>query len=296
MKAKPLVLVVDDQPINIDLLEAYLVPQGYEILRAEDGEAAMRAIGEHPVDLVLLDVMMPILDGFEVCRRIKGDERLRDIPVVLITALAAKEDRIRGIEAGAEDFISKPIDRGEVLARVRMLLNMKTLNGRLKDAYEAIGTLTDFGEASIRSFDPLDFLFLAKVDDIVRQTIRNAADAFDKPKLVVVGLPDERRSWQWYRYEYAFDALRRSLVGVDVQLGAAGTGKPRIVFFNKKDYDLPECRSLVKAMGSLSIAATNMVCYLSDSLCILAVNYGREVTRYDASVLNSFVMQSLFLK
>ena len=75
MKDKPVILVVDDQPMNIELLEAHLVPQGYDILKAEDGEAALKMIGENTVDLVLLDVMMPKIDGFEVCRRIKADER-----------------------------------------------------------------------------------------------------------------------------------------------------------------------------------------------------------------------------
>jgi len=132
MKNKPVILVVDDQFQNIELLEAHLVPQGYEIIKAEDGEEALKRIGENTVDLVLLDVMMPKVDGFEVCRRVKGDERLRNIPVVMITALSAKEDRIKGIEAGAEDFISKPIDKGEVLARVNNLLKIKFLHDEVE--------------------------------------------------------------------------------------------------------------------------------------------------------------------
>jgi len=136
MKAKPVILVVDDQPVNIELLEAHLVPQGYEILKAEDGEAALKTVAENTVDLVLLDVMMPKIDGFEVCRRIKGDERFRNIAVVMITALAAKEDRIKGIEAGAEDFISKPIDKGEVLARIKLLLKIKSMHDEADEARE----------------------------------------------------------------------------------------------------------------------------------------------------------------
>jgi PAS domain S-box-containing protein len=138
MKDRPIILIVDDQTENIELLEAYLVPQGYEVLKAEDGEAALKTIRENAVDLALLDVMMPEIDGFEVCKRIKGDERLRNIPVVMITALSAKEDRIKGIEAGAEDFISKPIDKKEVLARVRMLLKMKILNDRFRNIFNTI--------------------------------------------------------------------------------------------------------------------------------------------------------------
>ena len=296
MKDKPVILVVDDQPQNIELLETFLVPQGYEVLKAEDGEAALKTIEENVVDLVLLDVMMPKIDGFEVCRRIKGDERLRNIAVVLITALAAKEDRIKGIDAGAEDFISKPIDKGEVLARVRMLLKMKTLNDRLNHAYEEINNMTNFGEASILSFDPLNYAFLAKVDDIVNQIIRKAADAFDKPQLVIVGMPDERHSWQWYQYEYALNALNRTLLTVDLRQGPGETGNSRIVIYNESDQVQSEVQSFVKTLASMSIAVSNMACYLSESLCIFAVNYGRDVTPFDASVLNSLVMQSLFMK
>ncbi len=296
MKAKPVILVVDDQPQNIELLEAYLVPQGYEILSEEDGEAALKTIGENAVDLVLLDVMMPNIDGFEVCRRIKGDERLRNIPVVLITALSAKEDRIKGIDAGAEDFISKPIDKGEVLARIRMLLKMKTLNDRLKHAYEEMNNITNFGEANIQSFDPLNFAFLPNVDNIVHQIIRKSANAFDKPQLVIVGVPDERHVWQWYQYEYMLNTLNRTLLTVDCQQGWAQSGKSRIVFCNESDRDQSELQSFVKKLAYLSIPVSNMASYLSESLCIFAVNYDRDVTPYDASVLNSFVMQSLFMK
>jgi len=296
MKDKPIILVVDDQVQNIDLLEAHLEPWGYDILRAEDGEAALRIIGEKTVDLVLLDVMMPKIDGFEVCRRIKADERLRNIPVVLITALSAKEDRIKGIEAGAEDFISKPIDKGEVLARVRMLLNMKILNDRLNHAYEEINNITNFGETSILSFDPLKFAFLPKVDDIVNQIIRKTADAFDKPQLVIVGVPDEHNAWQWYHYEYMLNALNRTPLAVDFRQTVGRTDKPRIVFCNEIDQGRPELRAITEKLASLRIPVSNMACYQSESLCIFALNYNRDVTPYDASVLNSFVMQSLFLK
>ena len=296
MKTKSVILVVDDEPLNIELLEAHLIPQGYEILKADDGEAALKTIGENAVDLVLLDVMMPKIDGFEVCRRIKADERLQNIPVVMITALSAKEDRIKGIEAGAEDFISKPIDKAEVLARVRMLLKMKTLNDRLIHAYQEINILTTFGEASIRSFDPLNFAFLPQVDNIVRQIIHNGVDAFDQPQLVIVGVPDERQAWQWYQYEYAFDAFNRRLLTVDIKPGLGETGNPRVVFYNEHDMDQSELRSMAKTLATKSIAVSNMACYLSESLCIYAVNYGRDITPYDASVLNSFVMQSLFMK
>ncbi len=110
------------------LLEAVLVSRGYEVIPAGNGPKALDLIRADNIDLVLLDIMMPGMDGFEVCRRIKEDERLRDIPIIMLTALQSKEDRIHGIESGADDFISKPFDQGEVLARIRMLLKMRETN------------------------------------------------------------------------------------------------------------------------------------------------------------------------
>lgn len=128
---KPAILVVDDQPKNIELLEAYLAPYNYKIVTAVSGEEALREINGHKIDLVLLDVMMPGMDGFEVIRRVRQDEAYRLLPIILVTALRETEDRIKGIEAGCDDFISKPVDKMELLARVRSLLKVKAYNDLL---------------------------------------------------------------------------------------------------------------------------------------------------------------------
>jgi CheY-like chemotaxis protein len=122
---KPRILCVDDEPQILKLFEGILVSNGYEVVKGNNGEEALEKIRSERIDLVLSDVTMPKMDGFELCRQIKGDERYRDIPVVMVTGLTAKEERVKGIEAGAEDFISKPIDATEVLARVRMLLKVR---------------------------------------------------------------------------------------------------------------------------------------------------------------------------
>ncbi|HXE97907.1 MAG TPA: response regulator, partial [Dongiaceae bacterium] len=129
----PVILCVDDEPGNLKLLERTLGSSGYQVIKASNGQEALDIISSRTVDLVLTDVMMPGIDGFETCRRIKGYERYRHIPVVMITALDSKTDRIRGIEAGADEFLAKPYDHGEVLARVKMLLRTKQLDEMLDD-------------------------------------------------------------------------------------------------------------------------------------------------------------------
>ncbi len=136
------ILCVDDEPHNLILLEAMLAPRGYEVETAENGREALAKLRTGEVDICLLDVMMPDLDGFEVCRRIKADETLRIIPVIMITALADRDNRIRGIEAGAEDFISKPFDSTEVLARIKMLLRVRSLNLQLLQAKDMAESAT----------------------------------------------------------------------------------------------------------------------------------------------------------
>jgi len=143
----PLVLVVDDHPLNLELMEGYLSEIECRVATAADGFEALNLIHREPPDLVLLDVMMPGLDGFEVCRRIKGSPEGRLLPVVLVTALGQSTDRVSGLEAGADDFIVKPVERLELVARVRSLLRIKALYDRLDDAQRTIFALARAVEA-----------------------------------------------------------------------------------------------------------------------------------------------------
>jgi signal transduction histidine kinase len=125
MNNPPRLLLVDDRPDNLALLEAILAPEGYEIVTADGGNIALSLLSARPPDLILLDVMMPGMDGFEVCRTLRRRTDSRFIPVIMITALTELDDRIRGLEAGADDFISKPINDELLLAKIRSLLNLK---------------------------------------------------------------------------------------------------------------------------------------------------------------------------
>ncbi len=119
------ILIVDDEPFNVDLLEQELGDLGYETLTAFDGQQAVDAVRKQRPDLVLLDVMMPVMDGFTACRLLKEDEETRLIPIIIMTALDRVEDRIQGIEAGADDFLTKPVNDRELLARIQTALKMK---------------------------------------------------------------------------------------------------------------------------------------------------------------------------
>jgi two-component system, cell cycle response regulator len=175
------ILVVDDVPDNVEILDARLASRGYEIVTAANGEEALERVRENPPHLILLDVMMPGMDGHEVARRIKDDTRLPFIPIILVTALTEADDVVQGLESGADDHISKPFNFRELEARVRAMLRIKRLqdeldlkNRQLEDANQRLKKLSitdgltelfnhrhvhellhDEFERTLRSADPL---------------------------------------------------------------------------------------------------------------------------------------------
>jgi putative two-component system response regulator len=144
------ILVADDQASNRELLEELLTPRGFKVISVPDGAAVLQELARTQVDLVLLDVMMPHLNGFEVCEKIKSNPGTYLIPVVLITALSDKQDRIEGIKVGADDFLTRPVDRTELLARVQSLLKLKFRTDELERAEAVLFSLA----RSIEGKDP----------------------------------------------------------------------------------------------------------------------------------------------
>ncbi len=128
----PTILVVDDNQQNLELIQAYLDDVDCRTAAAHDGIEALDMVARKEPDLILLDVMMPKMSGFEVCRRLKGNPATADIPVIMVTALNEFGDIERGIDSGTDDFVSKPINRLELLTRVRTMLKLKHLSDRLQ--------------------------------------------------------------------------------------------------------------------------------------------------------------------
>jgi two-component system cell cycle response regulator len=132
MSSKPKILVVDDEPLNVKLFAAILSSDSYEIIRAFNGEQALERVNEEGPDLILLDIMMPGIDGFEVTRQLKGGIETRDIPIILITAFDVADYKVIGHEAGADEFLNKPIKAPELRSRVKSLLRTKEYQEKLK--------------------------------------------------------------------------------------------------------------------------------------------------------------------
>ncbi len=133
VRTPPRILIVDDNPDNLDIFQARLAVHSYEILSATDGEEALAIAREKLPDLILLDVMMPKLDGIEVCRRLKQDPSLPFIPVILVTAKADSKDVVAGLEAGGDEYLTKPVDQAALVARVKSMLRIKALHDTVQE-------------------------------------------------------------------------------------------------------------------------------------------------------------------
>ena len=133
-----LILIVDDDERNIRLLSALLGPEGFEVLPALSGKEALELVSKTEPDLILLDIMMPDMDGYEVCRILKSKEETRIIPIVMVTSLSDREDKLKAVEVGADEFLTKPVDKTELIIRVKSLLRMKSYHDELVRSYRTL--------------------------------------------------------------------------------------------------------------------------------------------------------------
>jgi len=262
MKDKPVILVVDDQPQNIELLEAYLVPQGYEIVTAANGEEALGKLSGNQIDLLLLDVMMPGIDGFEVIRRVRQDDTHRLLPIILVTALRETKDRVKGIEAGCDDFISKPIDKAELLARVRSLLKLKAYNDLMSNYRKDLEVTKisadearEYAESIINTVrEPLIALdqdlrvvkvsrsfydvFKVKPEETMGQLIYDLGNKqWDIPKLrdLLEDILPKKVSFDNYEVEHDFAIIGRRIMLLNARQIQRASGKERIILLAIED-------------------------------------------------------------
>ena len=133
MRTPPLILIVDDNPANLDILQARLAAHNYEIITATDGEAGLATAREKQPDLILLDIMMPKMDGIEVCKHIRADASLSFMPIIMVTAKADSKDVVAGLEAGGDEYLTKPVDHAALVARVKSMLRIKALHDTVRE-------------------------------------------------------------------------------------------------------------------------------------------------------------------
>ncbi|WP_337175502.1 response regulator [Paludisphaera sp.] len=144
-KSRPKILIADDNPQNVELMEAYLADVDCDLRTARDGEETLKVVEEFRPDLILLDVMMPRLSGFEVSRKLRSNPETKDILILMVTALNEASDFERGVQAGTDDFLTKPVNKVELLCRIRSLLRVRHLEDQLE---RTLAYLAEFESAS----------------------------------------------------------------------------------------------------------------------------------------------------
>ena len=163
MRAVPLILIVEDNRESREILEARLLANGYEVITAPDGEAGLHLAREKNPDLILLDILMPKMDGLEVCRRIKGDSTLPFMPIILVTAKADSKDVIAGLKAGGDEYLAKPVDHGALLARVQSML-------RIKDLHDTVIEQSNQLKEQLKTATRIQSLFWPKIPDLTHNS------------------------------------------------------------------------------------------------------------------------------
>ena len=248
MKEKPVLLVVDDLSQNIELLEAHLEPQGYDILKAANGKEALEKLSSNQIDLVLLDVMMPGMNGFEVLEKLRADKKTERIPVIMITVLKEAEERIKAVEAGCDDFISKPFDKHELLVRVKSLLRIKFMNDEVNDAHEFAESVINTVREPLIALDQdlrvvtasRSFYEFFKVtpEETVGQLIYDLGNKqWDIPKLreLLETILPQKATFDNYEVEHNFATIGRRVMLLNARQIKRGTGKERIILLAIED-------------------------------------------------------------
>jgi DNA-binding response OmpR family regulator len=227
MHNPPRILVVDDNETNRDILETRLTASGYEVLQAADGEAALIAARQNLPDLILLDIMMPKINGIEVCRELKSDATLPFIPIVLLTAKGETDDVVIGLDAGADEYLTKPVEHAALLARVRAILRLKALQDKKQEPIERVGGTDIFISYSHQDRQTIEMLATALQQENLsvwwdrhiqtgRAFDREIEDAISNARSVIVAWSQNSVESDWVRAEAAYALEKKKLLPIQL--------------------------------------------------------------------------------
>lgn len=291
----PQILCLDSDAAGLALLDAILTPRGYVVTTVMNGDAALEALKRQNIDIILLGVILPGMDGFAVCAQIRADERWRNIPVLMMSALKSREDLIRGIEAGADDYLFKPLDHEEMLARIKMRLKQKRGRDSLANTYQDMNKLMVQSQDVIDALNASRFDFQANIDGFVQLLVGKTTDLIEKPRSVVLGFLSESQNWQWLHYEYAFQELNRLRLDVGLFSGIIQPEKGKMKIFSLTDKSVLEAKLLKSSFQGRNMSVENGIGFISHDLCIIALNYGQEITDRHVNFLRHIIVQGQFL-
>ncbi|MBI5074441.1 MAG: response regulator [Nitrospirae bacterium] len=297
LTAKRRILCVDDQPVNLALFREILIYEGYDVVIAEDGKTALNLLHAQKIDLVILDVLMPQMNGLEVCRQIRGDEDIAGIPIIMVSGLAAYQDRQRGLGAGADDFIMKPFHLTEIASRVKTMLRLLDLQEELCVADATMAAMASFGHEVIHAVESCHPDLLSGFDRLVSKVFGQGEESGVSPEIVLTGVLDKGRR-KWLYYYFSDGALKRTLLATDVgwSLDLPEVEGKSLFCTGEEEIRQSLFSPLIEELGGMNIAVTTVAGYISRAFSVIAVNYRRTATKYDARVMQSLASQGILLQ
>ena len=275
---QPQILCVDSDAADLALLEAVFAPRGYGIIQSATGKQALEILTRQPIDLILLDTVLPGIDGFTVCARIRAVERFREIPIIMMSALRSREDLLRGLETGADHYLFKPLDHDEMIAHVKLLIGRKKRRETFDDICRDMNILTLLGQETLGAAGSSRFDFQLHFEKILRLLLRKTSDILEKPRTVIAGLPAESEAGQWHQYEYAFQEFSRVKLAYNPLAGFVlpEQGRQKIFVLHETATD-SETKTILQNFRARNVPVENGICYLSHDLCLMALNYGQDI-------------------
>ncbi|MGD8562773.1 MAG: response regulator [Desulfarculaceae bacterium] len=290
--AQTRVLIVDDEKANIDLLKDLYEMHGFRVISAQEGTKAIDIARQETPDLILLDVMMPGMDGYEVCRRLKSDSATRRLPVVMVTGLGDLDSKIKGLEAGADDFLTRPVNAAELLTRSRSLLRVKELNDELENAYQRFAGIASFTNRLLREFDPYLFEAKTSLGQLMEFLLGGVSNDMAGPDQALMLSKTEEGFWRgWHYFKENGGVSHRPVLSrvSDRDIDSVFGGRESL--FANADNDYFPALGQAQLWGQLEMLPPekNLVGYHSGEVAILAMDSGKRVGNYDAEVLSGLV-------
>ncbi|MCF8032062.1 MAG: response regulator [Desulfarculaceae bacterium] len=286
------VLIVDDEPEILQALGDLYTAHGAEVLTSDDSRRALDMARHELPDLVLLDVMMPGLTGYDICRELKQHDATRRIPVIMVTGLGDLDHKIQGLDVGADDFLTKPVNSSELMTRSRALLRVKELGDELEGAYRSMADIASYTNALLRRFDPRGFDPQQSLGGLMEFLLGPGTNTTNRAERVILLSKGQDGAWEAWRYQRSEQIILNQQLGSslpDEAVEPMFQGQASI-FCNRDD----ECHRRVAGAGlwerlNEPPPRDNMVAYQSGSVAVLAIDCNKAVSDYEAQVLSAMV-------
>lgn len=290
------ILVVDDNPRNIALIEGYIKPH-FDVIKAESGEECLELLKKEDVDLIILDVALPGINGYEVCKRIKGNKTTKNIPVIIIPALPTGQEQIRSFQVGAEDFIDRPFSMNAIVARVKALLKIKDLYTDLEKANENLSTIIAYTSRMLKDFDSSAFDEKEFYKSLLKMLLREKPYEKEKPTHVFLGWKNiDDIEGRIFSHNAAPVECTVPEYFYNKKNHAKNNDSNGVIYSNHTDkesiLEYQECfhSDIRNNVGKI----INFAAYISKHVAIITFNYGRAVSLSDALMLRGLTIHCPF--